>query len=101
MAYRVESVLYLRRWFLNIVLSFLIRKSNAKVLKTLTNFKILPVTLFKELAEGFRKPPVTLKLAPEPGCDSENCSVNRPCLVNLGRLFPCPMRGDHVEKTDQ
>jgi hypothetical protein len=36
-------------------------------LKTLTNFKILPVTLFKELVATFRNPPVTVKLAPESG----------------------------------
>jgi hypothetical protein len=39
--------------------------------------KSVPVTLFKELVAAFRKPPVTVKLAPEPDCDSENCSVNR------------------------
>jgi hypothetical protein len=41
-------------------------------------FKILPVTLFKELVAAFRNPPVTVKLASEPGCDSKNCSINRP-----------------------
>jgi hypothetical protein len=67
-------------------------------LKTFTNFKILPVTLFNVIVAAFRKPPVTVKLAPEPGCDSENGSVDRPSHVYLGRLFPCPMRGDHVKK---
>jgi hypothetical protein len=46
--------------------------------KKLTILKILQVTLFKVIVAAFRKPPVTVKLAPEPGCDSENCSVNRP-----------------------
>jgi hypothetical protein len=42
-------------------------------LKLLTNFqKILPVTLFKELVALFRNPPVTVKLALEPSCYSEN-----------------------------
>jgi hypothetical protein len=48
------------------------------ILKQLLILKILPVTLFKDLVATFRKPPVTEKLAPEPGCDSENCSVNFP-----------------------
>jgi hypothetical protein len=61
----------------------LLRKLNAKFLlaslKTLTIIlKILPVNLFKELVAAFRNPPVTMKVAPEPGCDSKNCSVNRP-----------------------
>ncbi len=65
------------------------------LLKQLLTLKILPVTLFKDLVATFRKPPVTEKLAPEPGCDSKNCSVN--CLWT----FTYPMRGDHVEKTYQ
>jgi hypothetical protein len=69
-------------------------------LKTLIK-KICPVTLFKELVAAFRKPPASVKLVPEPGCDSENCSVNCPWHVYLGRLFPCPMRVDYAEKTDQ
>jgi hypothetical protein len=60
----------------------LLRKSNAKFLlaslKTLLISKSLPVTFFKELVVAFRNPPVTVQLAPEPGCDSENCSVNCP-----------------------
>ncbi len=59
--------------------------------------KILPVSLFKVIVAAFKNPPVTVKLAPA----SENSSVNRSWHVYLGRLFPCPMRGDHAEKTDQ
>ncbi len=79
-AYKIKSVLsvYALGVF-KFFLSLLLRKSNAKFLlaslKTLTNFKSLPVTLFKELVAAFRNPPVAVKLAPEPGCDSKNCSV--------------------------
>ncbi len=48
------------------------------LLKQLLILKILPVTFFKDLVATFRKPTVTEKLAPEPGCDSKNCSVNCP-----------------------
>jgi len=47
--------------------------------KKLTILKILQVTLFKVIVAAFRKPPVTVKLAPEPGCDSDN-SLNCPCM---------------------
>ncbi len=68
--------------------------------KHLLIFIILPVTLFKELVEAFRNPPVPVNLATEPGCDSKNCSVNRLWHVYVFRAtFPCPIQGDHVEKT--
>jgi hypothetical protein len=47
-------------------------------LKHLLILKILPETLFKDLVAAFRDPLVAVKLALEPGCDSENCSANRP-----------------------
>jgi hypothetical protein len=58
------------RWWLLIFLSLLLRKSNAKFLlaslKTLTNLKVPPVTLFKELVAAFTNPPMTVKLALDP-----------------------------------
>jgi hypothetical protein len=41
------------------------------------------------------KLPIAVKLASEPGCDIENCSVNRPLPVNLGGFFLHLMRGEH------
>jgi hypothetical protein len=83
-AYKVNHYfLYMRWWFLQFCLSLLLRKSNAKFLlaslKTLTNFyNPSSNPFFKELVEAFRNPPVPVNLATEPGCDSKNCSVNRP-----------------------
>jgi hypothetical protein len=72
----------MRLWFLKFCRFLLLRKSNAMLLlpflKHLLILKILPETLFKELVAAFRNSPVIVKLAPEPGCDSKNCSVNRP-----------------------
>jgi hypothetical protein len=48
-------------------------------LKSLTNFNNpSSKPLQKELVAVFKNPPVTTNLSPEPGCVSENCSVNRP-----------------------
>jgi hypothetical protein len=58
----------MRWWFLKFCLSLLLRKSNAKFLRA----------SLKTLVAASRNPPVTVKIAPEPGCDSKNCSVNRP-----------------------
>jgi hypothetical protein len=46
-------------------------------------------------AVAYIKLPVIVKLAPQPGFDSEICSVNRPLPVNLGGFFLHPMRGEH------
>jgi hypothetical protein len=95
----------MRLWFLKFCKSLLLTKSKAKFLfaslKTLIKFKNPTSNLVQKLVAAFRNPPFTVKLAPEPDCDSKNCSVNRPLHVYLGRLFPCPIRGDPMEKTDQ
>jgi hypothetical protein len=41
-------------------------------MRSLTDFKILPVTLFRGLVPTFRKPPVTLKDVPKAARDSVN-----------------------------
>ncbi len=62
--------------------------------KHLLIFKVLPVTLFKELVAAFRNPPVSVELASEPGCDSKNCSVKRPWHLPLHKpRFPAPNGG--------
>jgi hypothetical protein len=51
----------------------LLRKSNAKYLLASLKtpvFEILLVTLFRELVAAFINTPITVKLAPDPGCDS-------------------------------
>jgi len=47
-----------------------------------------------------RKPPVTVKLAPEPGWDSKNFSVNRTWHVYLGRFFHIQLKVDTKEKSN-
>jgi hypothetical protein len=47
------------------------------------------------LVAAYRKPPFNVKLAPDPGCDTEICSVN----VNLGGFFLHPMRDEHWRKS--
>jgi hypothetical protein len=69
MTHKVKTVLFVYVLLgLNIFLSLLLRKSNAKFLlpslKTLTNFK--NPSLFKELIAAFRNPPVTENLLHNP-----------------------------------
>ncbi len=84
MAYKVKSVLSVYALVVfKVLFVFIAKKIKCQAFtcffeNTLLIFKILPVTLFKELVAAFRNQPVTVKLASEPGCDSENCSVNRP-----------------------
>jgi hypothetical protein len=79
----------MRRWFLN-WFAFLLRrkwkiKSWLASLKPLTNLKNPSGDPLQELVAAFRNPPVTEKLAPYPGCDFENCSVN---LCAFRTTFP-------------
>ena len=58
-------------------------------MKTLTNFKNPSNNhpLQSGCCAAFRKPPVTVKLAPEPGCDSENCSESSLYDMHVYRLW--------------
>jgi hypothetical protein len=77
MAFEVKSVLPV---YALVVFYFfvLIGKFLLAPLKTLTNFKNSSSNPLKELVAAFIKPPVTVKLVPEPGWDSKTCSVIRP-----------------------
>jgi hypothetical protein len=109
MAYKVTSVLpvYARVVF-KILFVFIAKKIKCFYANVFTCFLWKHLLIFwnpssnpfqRACCAAFRNLPVTVKLAPESGCDSKNCSVNRPWHVYLGRrLFPCPIRGDHVRK---
>ncbi len=67
MAYKIKSVLSV--YALEVFI----------ILLTLTNFFNPSSNPLQRACCGIQKPPpVTAKLAPEPGCESKNCSVNPP-----------------------
>ncbi len=74
--YNVESIyfLYMGCGFNTFLVSFLIGKLNTKFL--IASFKKL--TKFKNpfLSKSLLRHSKTRKLAPKPGCDFENCSLN-------------------------